>query len=364
VQSQLAGLGRRPDLIDELAQLGEPDLIPGRVLAQHRGHWLVGHADAIASPASPEDDPPVATTSEADGWQQTLVQARARVYDNEPGPPVTGDWVAIDAAGAISHVLPRHGTIVRHDVGSRSQAQVLAANVDLALVIEALPEPNLRRAERLLALATAGGVRAVLVLTKSDLDPEAELVAPQAARDLGLLDAHAVSVVEGSGLGPLTDELEVGATTVLLGLSGAGKSTLVNALLGEERQATQPVRAGDGRGRHTTVVRELIPLPTGALLIDTPGIRRANLWEGTGTAFTDIDELAANCRFADCGHDSEPGCAVRDVVDAERLEAWRTLGREQARLDDRRGAAREREQLGREHARAQRAARRLRDGDE
>ena len=140
-------------------------------------------------------------------------------------------------------------------------------------------------------------------------------------------------------------------TTVLLGPSGAGKSTLVNALLGDERQAVGAVREHDGRGRHTTVTRELMMLPSGALLIDTPGIREAGLWDGTGGAFSDIEELAARCRFTDCGHTNEPGCVVRDEADPERVEAWRKLEREQQWIEDRRQAARERKQFGKKHAR-------------
>ena len=137
-------------------------------------------------------------------------------------------------------------------------------------------------------------------------------------------------------------------TAVLLGASGTGKSTLVNALLGEERQKTGAVRASDQRGRHTTVTRELLALPGGASLIDTPGIRIAGLWDGTGESFADVDTLAERCRFADCGHDTEPGCAVRDELDPERIAAWRKLQRELAWVQDRRAASRAREAFGRE----------------
>jgi ribosome biogenesis GTPase len=231
---------------------------------------------------------------------------------------------------------------------------VLAANVDLALVVEALPEPNERRAERLVALGAADGVAAALVLTKADLAPDAQLEAARVARRLGLVDGLAVSAHAGEGMGALRALLAQGATAVLLGPSGSGKSTLANALVGEQVQATGPVRAGDGRGRHTTVTRELIAVPGGSLLIDTPGLREVGLWDGPGGAFADVDSLAAGCRFSDCRHESEPGCAVRDVVDAERIAAWRKLAREQAWVDDRRAASRERERLGRARARANR----------
>jgi len=325
VHADLAGLGRRPDLPAELETLGDPTLSPARVLAQHRGRWLV------AAPVP------------------RLAPARGRLRDT---PPVAGDWVALDAAGAITAVLERRGTIVRRAAGTATAGQVLAANVDLALVVEPLPEPNARRAERFAALAQAGGVPAVLVLTKADLDPGAHAAAARLARRLGAADALAVSAPHGEGVAPLRALLEPGATAVLLGPSGAGKSTLVNTLLGAERQATGAVRAGDGRGRHTTVARELIALPGGALVVDTPGLREVGLWDAPG--FADVDALAAGCRFSDCAHAGEPGCAVRGVIDDDRLASWRKLQREQAWLDDRRAAARAREARGRAHARAQR----------
>ncbi|ADB52015.1 ribosome small subunit-dependent GTPase A [Conexibacter woesei] len=343
-----AGIGRRDDLDAELATLrdalGEPGLSPARVLSQHSGVWLVAEPDA------PEP---------------RLVHARARLRDEAEGPPVTGDWVALDGGDAIAGVLPRHGAVVRRAVGEgRAERQVLAANVELALVAEPLPEPNERRAERLAAIAGAGEVPVALVLTKADLDDDADATALRLGRDLGLPDAIAVSVRTGDGIGIVRSLLPPGSTAVLLGPSGAGKSTLVNALLGEERQAVGDVRASDKRGRHTTVTRELLSLPNGGLLIDTPGMREVGMWDGgVDDTFDDVAELAAGCRFADCQHDSEPDCAVRGVVAPERLEAWRKLAREQAWVDDRRAAARERERLGRSYRGIQREARWVK-GDE
>ena len=307
---------------------------PLRVLAQHRGRWLVSAGDA-----------------------PRLAAARGRLRDT---PPVTGDWVRLDDGGAIAEVLPRRGTIVRRAAGARTAPQVLAANVDLALVVEPLPDPNPRRAERLIALAGSGGVPSALVLTKADR--ATGMVAARMARSLGVADAVAVSALEGAGLDLLRLLWRPGQTAVLLGPSGAGKSTLANALLGDQRQATGDVRASDGRGRHTTVARELLTLPDGALLIDTPGIREVGVWDGTGGASADIDELAAGCRFSDCRHEGEPGCAVRGSVDEERLEAARKLEREQAWVDDRRAASRAREALGRQRWREQRAQRRAKGG--
>jgi ribosome biogenesis GTPase len=323
-----AGLGRRAGLDTELEELGDAALVAGRVLAQHRARWLVAGLD---------------------GGSPRLVPARGRLRATEA--PTTGDWVALDADGAIAHVLERRGTVVRRAAGAAFASQVLAANVDLVLVVEPLPDPEVRRSERLVALALAGGVPAALALTKSDLSASAASIVRTLGRRLGVADALAVSVHDEDSVAAVSSLMAPDSTTVLLGPSGAGKSTLVNALLREERQAVGAVRSHDGRGRHTTVTRELMMLPSGALLIDTPGIREAGLWDGTGGAFSDIEALAAQCRFTDCGHTNEPGCAVRGEGDPERVEAWRKLEREQAWLEDRRRAARERKQFGKRHAR-------------
>jgi ribosome biogenesis GTPase / thiamine phosphate phosphatase len=296
------------------------ELTRARVLAQYRGHWLV----ALEA-------------------ENRLVTARGRLSET----PVTGDWVGVDEGGAIAHVFERSGTIVRRAPGERGgpvSAHVLAANVDLALVTEPLPDPKARRLERFAALAASGGVPVALVLTKADLDDAGYETAAALARRLGVADAVAVSAVTGEGMGVLRSLLTPGTTAVLLGASGTGKSTLVNALLGEERMKTGEVRASDRRGRHTTVTRELLALPSGASLIDTPGIRVAGLWDGTGESFNDVDSLAAECRFADCGHDTEPGCAVREALDPERVAAWRKLQRELAWVTDRRAAQRQRDE--------------------
>jgi ribosome biogenesis GTPase len=333
-----AGLGRRDDLAAELAATEEHDLTPARVLAQHRGLWLI----------APPGEPP------------RLAPARGRLRGE---PPVTGDWVGLEGSGAIACVLERRGTLVRRVAGSATESQVLAANVDVALIAEPLPDPHLGRIERLAALAAAGGVKAVLLLTKADLDPDADLAAARLSRRLGLAEGLALSVTAGEGLGSLLQVLPPGSTGALLGPSGAGKSTLVNALLGTERQTTGPVRESDGAGRHVTVTRELIPLPNGALLIDMPGLRKVALWTGGDEAFAEIEELAASCRFADCRHESEPGCAVREGVDPERLRAWRKLQREEAWVHDRQAAQRERERAGRGASRQMREDRAAK-GDE
>jgi ribosome biogenesis GTPase len=338
-----AGIGRRPDLDAELALLGAGPYTGARVLAQHRGRWLVSSGD---------DAPP------------QLVAARGRLRAAGERAPTTGDWVAIDADGVIAAVLERRGTVVRRAAGAPVAGQVLAANVELVLVVEPLPEPNERRAERIIALGASGGVPAALVLTKADLDPDGGAVARAVARGLGLADGIAVSVHDEESLAPLRSLLAPQTTSVLLGPSGAGKSTLVNALLGYERQATGEVSEHNGgRGRHTTVTRDLLTLPSGALLIDTPGIREAGLWDGgVVQTFADIEELAERCRFSDCGHNGEPDCAVRADGDPERVSAWQKLVREQAWIEDRRTAALAREALGRSYNRVQREARRAKGG--
>ena len=314
MHTPLPGSSLRPGLAAELAALPEPGLAAGRVLAQHSGVWLVAVADA------------------EEGWRPELLPARGRLRGTTP---VTGDWVAVDPAGAIVTVLERSCLLERLASGDGVEAQALAANVDLVLVVEALPEPDERRAERFISLAAAAGAPVALVLTKADLDPDAERVAAGLRRRLGVDEALAISVRSGDGLPALRALLAPEATTALLGTSGAGKSTLVNTLLGEERQATAPVREKDGRGRHTTVTRELIELPGGALLLDTPGLREVALWAGAA-AFEDIERLAAGCRFGDCMHLTEPGCAVRGAVEPARLAAWRQLADEQAALAARR----------------------------
>jgi ribosome biogenesis GTPase len=335
MQHSDVGIGRRPDLNAELTSLGMDCVTAGRVLAQHTERWLV---------ATPGEPPHV-----------RLVPARGRLRRATEGPPVTGDWVALDADDAVVAVLERRGTIVRRAAGPVTDAQVLAANVDLALIVEPLPEPNPRRIERFAALAAAGGVPATLILTKADLDPDGWQAATPLARRVGLTDAITISATTAEGLGAVRSILTSGATAVLLGPSGAGKSTLANSLLGADRQATGAVRAYDGRGRHTTVIRELLALPGGALLIDTPGIREVGLWDSVDGAFADIEAAAVNCRFADCAHDTEPGCAVRKAVDPERIAAWRKLAREQAWIQDRKAANRARREFGRKLAREQRS---------
>jgi len=251
--------------------------------------------------------------------------------------PCVGDWVALDSGPQpeVRTVLPRRTSIVRAGVTPGvSHGQVLAANVDLVYIAEpAVPSVDLGRIERLLALAWESGAVPVVVITKADL-AEVDLAAIAAAAPGA--DVLLVSSVTGAGLDAV--RMAPGQTAVVLGRSGAGKSTLVNALAGNEVMATQDIRAADGRGRHTTVHRELLLLPDGGMIIDTPGLRSVGLYDaaqGLAQVFTDIEELAGHCRFVDCAHDTEPGCAVSEAVASgelpeRRLASWRKLQREAA----------------------------------
>ena len=254
--------------------------------------------------------------------------------------PVTGDWVQarrVDPSLAlIERVLPRRSKIARRAAGRRDEEQVLAANIDVAFLVAGLDgDANLRRLERYLAIAREGGVQPVVVLNKADVCADVEAALAEAAAVAGPAVILAVSARTGAGCDAIPAMLGPGVTAVLLGSSGAGKSTLLNRFLGGELHATAPVRESDHRGRHTTTHRELIPLPTGGALIDTPGLREVQLWatsESVAAVFDDIAALAAHCRFADCTHNVEPGCAVRDSVDAARLNSFHKLQREAERI--------------------------------
>ncbi|MFG2028861.1 ribosome small subunit-dependent GTPase A [Streptomyces sp. NPDC048825] len=258
----------------------------------------------------------------------------------------TGDWVAVEPAGNPRYVrtyLPRRTAFVRSTSSKRSEGQILAANVDHAVVAVSLAaELDLGRVERFLALAWESGAQPVVVLTKADLVPDAvtlgHLVQDVETSAPGV-PVLPVSATFGDGLDVLAAVVS-GGTSVLLGQSGAGKSTLANALLGEEVMEVQATRDLDGKGRHTTTTRNLLALPGGGVLIDTPGLRGVGLWDagtGVGQVFSEIEELAAECRFHDCAHIAEPGCAVLAAVESgalpeRRLDSYRKLFRENQRI--------------------------------
>jgi ribosome biogenesis GTPase len=297
--------------------------LPARVISQQRGLWRVAG-------------------DFAECWAETSGTMRAAAETGGDWPAV-GDWVAAEMLSGggrplIHQVLPRRSKFVRKVAGRRLEEQVIAANVDTAFVVMALDNDfNVRRLERYLAQCFESGAKSVVVLNKADdREDVAARVAEVEAIAAGV-PIFAVSARTGESVDALDPYLASGQTIVLLGSSGVGKSTLVNHLLQHDAQAVQEVRASDSRGRHTTTSRELFALPGGALLIDTPGLRELQLWgaaEGVERTFADIEELAAQCKYGNCGHTTEPGCAVQAALaegrlDEERLESWRKLEREQ-----------------------------------
>ena len=286
--------------------------------------------------------------------------------------PTVGDVVVVgprpDGAVHVARLEPRRTVLVRDSAGESSRTQALAANVDVVLVVEHLdPDPDLGRVERLLTLAWRSGARPVVVLTKADLVPDAAGMAAEVEAAAPGADVHAVSAADGTGLEPLRALLTPGTTLVVVGSSGAGKSTLVNVLAGAEVMAVGDRRA-DGRGRHTTTHREVVALPGGALLIDTPGLRGVGVVADDAAldaAFADVADLARRCRFADCAHRTEPGCAVQAALDSgelpeRRYASWQRLAREaawQARRTDARLAAVEKARWKQRTAEHHRAAR-------
>ena len=268
----------------------------------------------------------------ADG--ESRVHPGAALYDGTGlSGPAVGDWIAVRGELAVA-VLPRTSAFVRTVAGRTSAAQVVAANLDTVLVVDSLSgEARLRRVERYLAVAWSSGATPVVVLTKADLCEDVAAVVEQVREDALGVDVLAVSSMTGEGLGSVRAVLGPGRTGAMVGPSGVGKSSLVNALFGDAIVQTGGIRESDGRGRHTTTARELHVLPGGGLLVDTPGMRELALYddsEGVDTAYADVALLAADCRFRDCQHRSEPGCAVAAAIDDGRLDparynAWRTL---------------------------------------
>jgi ribosome biogenesis GTPase len=306
----LGGLGWTPQLADAL----EAHQIPARVAVQHRGQFVV-YAEH--------------------GELRVRLPGRFR---HEGIEVAVGDWLAVAADGVVQAVLPRRSAIVRNAAGLTTTAQTLAANVDIAFVVTSLgPDLEPRRIERYLVSIWESGAAPEIVLTKADrMDDPWPLVAEVEAVALGV-PVHVVSAVTGQGCDAVRARLTPGTTAVLLGSSGVGKSTLVNRWAGRELMATTETRADDDEGRHTTTHRELILLPGGGLVIDTPGLRELQLWDvgqgALGETFSDVEELAGACRFNDCAHVREPGCAVLEALDSgelprERFDSWRKLQKE------------------------------------
>ncbi|MDX2152839.1 MAG: ribosome small subunit-dependent GTPase A [Bryobacteraceae bacterium] len=252
--------------------------------------------------------------------------------------PVTGDFVVLDASGGrLEEIEARRTQLVRKKAGRETAPQVLAANFDVLFVVTGLDNDyNTRRLERYLIAAWESGARPVIVLNKTDLHVDVPAVLRETRGVACGVDVVAVSGLTGEGLDALREYLRPAMTVAFVGSSGVGKSTIANRLLQREWQRTREVREGDDRGKHTTTGRHLVVAPEGWMLIDTPGVREFQPWsdgEGLDAAFRDVGELAAQCRFRDCRHEGEPGCAVRDQLDDERLASYQKLRREIAYLE-------------------------------
>lgn len=320
---QLHDLGWDARFQAHLDALADPQLVPARVASESRGHYLIFDAGG---------------TRHAQLAGKLRHEARRR-----EDLPAVGDWVAVrpySSDEALIHaVLPRRSLFARKAAGSAQQAQIVAANLDVVFLVMALNQDfNLRRLERYLVLAWESGSEPVIILTKSDLCDALEARVSEVEAIAGLAPVLVTSSLAGTGLEPVRAMIAPGRTVGLLGSSGAGKSTLTNCLLGDGRLATGAIREDDGRGRHTTTRRELLPMPGGGLILDTPGMRELGLWaaeSGLEATFEDVEALASACRFRDCSHEAEPGCAVRasledGALDPHRLERFRKLQREQA----------------------------------
>ncbi len=322
----LLELGWNAGLQADFEVLSRPGLAPARVSSVMKGHFRVHSENGE-------------TLAKLTG--KMLFQARSA-----GDLPAVGDWVAVRTANTdrvvIHHVLPRRSMISRKAAGRVVDEQIIAANVDVVFIVSALDQEfNLRRLERYAALVWDSGAQPVVLLNKSDLCEdvagkiaEAELSAPG-------VKVHAISADDGAGFDALLPYVRTGRTAAFIGSSGVGKSTIINRLLGNAVQSTLPVREHDDRGRHSTTSRQMFVLSGGGLVIDTPGMRELQLWDvesGISAAFEEIDEIAMLCRYRDCSHETEPGCAVRAAVedgqlDADRLANFLKLRVEQAYLD-------------------------------
>jgi len=327
----IASLGWGEALADTFQPHADAGLRPGRVAIQHRGAYVL-------------------LAEEGEVWANVTGRLR-HAADSTADLPAVGDWVAYDfppgsERASVQAILPRRSAFRRKQAGHETAEQVVAANVDVLYLVTSLNQDlNVRRIERYMTLAWESGADPVVVLTKADLCPD---VAPALALVGSVtfgVPVHVTSALTGEGFEAVRAHLEGGRTGAAVGSSGVGKSTLINGLCGEERLATREIR-DDGRGRHTTTHRELIVLPGTGCVIDTPGMRELQLWdsaEGLERAFEDVDAVIAACRFSDCGHDTEPGCAVRAALadgslDDERFQSYQKLQRELHYLETRHDA--------------------------
>ena len=318
----LESLGWNTFFEEAFAPFRQEGFVPARVAVQHRSHYV------LYSPLGE-------LRGEVTGKMQYMASGLQDF-------PAVGDWVVIHArpeeqAASIHELLPRQSRFSRQIPGPRPGEQVLAANVDIVFLVSGLDgDFNLRRIERYLIMASESGAQPVLVLNKLDLCDDPKEKERQIRSITAKTPLYMMSAINEEGLEIFRSSLKEGRTGALLGSSGVGKSTIINRLLGEERMETREVRETDSRGRHTTVRRELLLLPGGGLLIDTPGLRELQLWggeEGVEEVFGDIKAIASQCRFRDCTHTSEPGCAIRRALeegelDEDRYRSYQKLQRE------------------------------------
>jgi ribosome biogenesis GTPase len=300
----------------------EQGLLPGRVSIQHKDRYVL-------------------FTEQGEVHAKVSGKFRFDVSGLQEFPAV-GDWVAYeidsgDQSAVIHHVLERKSKFSRKVAGDRSDEQIIAANIDIAFLVMGLDgNYNLRRLERHLTAAQESGARPVIILNKSDICPYLKKCTQEVFSIAHGIDIIVMSALRAGDVAPMQSLLTPGITGVLLGSSGVGKSTITNQLLGIEHSKVQTVRETDSHGRHTTPHRELLVLPAGGIIIDTPGLRELQLWsgeEGMQDSFDDIEELAANCRFRDCKHEAEPGCAVKSAMEGgtlepERYDSYQKLQRE------------------------------------
>ena len=286
-------------------EIAPPGATPARVIADYGAEYMIHDGD-------------------------TVLRALARHVD-----PAVGDWVVLDG-GDIRGIVERRTLFSRRAAGDLNRRQILATNVAVAFVVVATTDVNVRRVERYLTIAWQSGASPVVVLTKADVSESVDAMRVELESVAAGCPVIVTSSVTGEGIDAIERELQPARTGVLLGPSGVGKSTLINAILGTELMRTREIDQRSGEGRHMTSHRQLVQLPRGGMIIDTPGLREAQLWEGEGAlgdVFDDIEAQALRCRFSDCRHETEPGCAIKEALadgslDPGRLQSYRKLQRE------------------------------------